>query len=55
MSFNEAWPESVVRSFDGVSVRVISRRALLQNKRSTGRPKDAADVEALERLGDLST
>ncbi|PRQ09217.1 hypothetical protein ENSA7_12070 [Enhygromyxa salina] len=55
VSFNEAWPESVVRSFDGVSVRVISRRALLQNKRSTGRPKDAADVEALERLGDLST
>lgn len=50
VDFDEAWPDSVVHDFDGVTVRVIGRAALLKNKRATQRLKDAADVEELERL-----
>jgi hypothetical protein len=52
VSFDEAWPNSVERDFDGLRVRVIGRAALLANKRATGRLKDAADVAALESLAD---
>ena len=52
MEFDEAWAGSCVRRLDGIDVRVIGRAALLANKRATGRAKDAADVEALEALGD---
>ncbi|MBL9025792.1 MAG: hypothetical protein JNL21_26590 [Myxococcales bacterium] len=31
------------------SLNVIGREALIKNKRVSGRPKDLADVEALER------
>ncbi len=50
VEFDDAWPQSQVVEFDDLRVRVIGLTALLQNKRSTGRLKDAADVEALERL-----
>lgn len=50
VEFDDAWPSCVLRSFDGLEVRVIGRDALLANKRATGRLKDAADVEALEAL-----
>jgi len=52
LRFDDAWPESEVRDFDGLAVRVIGRAALIANKRSTGRLKDAADVEELEGLDD---
>jgi hypothetical protein len=52
VEFDEAWAGSTVRRLDGIDVRVIGRAALLANKRATGRAKDAADVEALEALGD---
>ena len=53
VEFDAAWAGSSVRRLDGIDVRVIGRAALLANKRATGRSKDAADVEALEALGDL--
>lgn len=53
VGFDEAWAGSVLRSFDGLEVRVIGRAALLANKRATGRLQDAADVEALEALADM--
>lgn len=53
IDFDEAWAGSSVRRLDGIDVRVIGRAALLANKRATGRAKDAADVEALEALGDF--
>jgi hypothetical protein len=34
---------------DGVEVNIISREALLRNKRASGRPKDLIDVDALTR------
>lgn len=36
----------------GVSVRVISRNALIRMKRASGRAQDLEDVRALERLND---
>jgi hypothetical protein len=52
VDFAEAWPDSLVHDFDGVAVRVIGRAALVKNKRATGRLKDAADIEELERLSE---
>src|SRR5690606_32624775 len=48
VSFDEAWLSRQEANFDGLSVFVLGREALLKNKRATGRLKDAADVEALE-------
>jgi hypothetical protein len=50
ITFDSAWPDSVVRDFDGLEIRIIGIEALLANKRATKRLKDAADVEELERL-----
>ena len=50
IDFDEALAGSVVQEFDGLRIRIIGLEALLVNKRSTKRLKDAADVEELERL-----
>jgi len=49
VSFEEAWPTRAIHDVTGLAVPFIGRDALLQNKRATGRAKDLADVEALER------
>jgi len=49
VSFDEAWAGRVAAELGGVRVNFIGRRALIQNKRTTGRAQDRADVEALER------
>ena len=51
VSFDEAWADRVVSSRDGLDLSFLSREALLQNKRAAARPKDLADVAALEKLG----
>jgi hypothetical protein len=48
VDFDEAWPEREHLDFEGVVVPVISRRHLVINKQTTGRPKDLADVAMLE-------
>jgi hypothetical protein len=48
VSFDEAWAEREYHELFGVTVPVISRRHLLINKKSTGRPKDQADAAWLE-------
>lgn len=50
VSFDEVWPDTVVRQFAGVPARVIGRAGLLKNKRASGRPRDIADIVALEAL-----
>lgn len=50
VSFEEAWANKIESSLDGVPTHYISRAELLKNKRSTGRTKDKADVETLEKL-----
>lgn len=47
--FEEAWTGRVSQPVEGFEVPFIGREALLANKRATGRPKDLADIDALER------
>ena len=51
VAFEEAWPEREEIEIEGLQIPVISRRHLIQNKRSTGRPKDEADAMWLEGRG----
>lgn len=49
VSFEEAWKARVPATIDDeLPVKVISREHLLQNKRSSTRPRNLADVEELE-------
>jgi len=48
VSFDEAASERLVVEVDGLDLGFIGRRALLDNKRATGREKDLLDVKLLE-------
>lgn len=48
VSFEEVYSSAVQGNLGSVPVKFISREMFLKNKRSTGRTKDQADVEALE-------
>ena len=48
--FVDAYPRTKILDLDGLPVRVISIEDLLANKKATGRHKDLADVETLEKL-----
>lgn len=50
LQFKETFARSITVDIDGVKVNIPSIDDLIQNKRSTGRTKDLADVEALESL-----
>jgi hypothetical protein len=47
VTFEEAWPERVEVDLEGTRANFIGRKALIQNKRATGRPQDLADLAAL--------
>ncbi|MEO7453197.1 MAG: hypothetical protein ABIV13_00360 [Fimbriimonadales bacterium] len=49
IDFSAAWADREVTEFDGIPVALISRSHLIQNKLSTGRAKDVADVEELTK------
>ncbi len=49
IAFAEAWDERTVQTVADVDVPFLGRRLLIVNKRAAGRPKDLADVAALER------
>ena len=49
VAFSEAWPARVSARFDGVEAPTIGRAHLIANKRATGRLRDLADVQDLER------
>jgi hypothetical protein len=48
VTFEEAWSSRVTLEIDGISTSFIGREALIRNKKSTGRAKDAVDVRLLE-------
>ena len=48
VTFDDAWLSRVMVSLEGLSVPVISRTHLIQNKRASGRPKDLADLAWLD-------
>lgn len=52
LEFEETFAGSVEIDFEGIPVRVPSINDLIRNKRSVGRTRDLADVEALEALRD---
>ena len=51
VTFTPAWRRRVRASFDDVPIAVLGRQDFLTNKRATGRLKDLADAERLERSG----
>ena len=55
VEFDEAVRDAVAASMDGVPVKLIGRRALLKNKRSTGRTKDLADAEEIAKTSDTDS
>ena len=48
VGWDEAWADRFAGSFGGESVFFIGRKGLIKNKRSTGRPQDLVDADALE-------
>lgn len=48
LTFDEGWGDHIVREISGVEVPVLSRAALIRNKKASGRPKDIADAQTLE-------
>lgn len=55
LSFDTSYSRSVPVDLDGVAVRVPCVDDLIVNKKTTGRMKDLADVEALEALRSSSS
>ena len=50
VDFDHAWSTRSVHRVGTLDVPFLGRTALLDNKRATGRTKDLADVEILERI-----
>ncbi len=48
VDFDQAWQGRLESKIGGIHVDFIGRSELIANKRATGRPKDMADVAALE-------
>jgi len=51
VTFDEAWAGRLEVELHGERMPVLGRDELIRNKRAAGRPKDLADVHALERGG----
>ena len=51
IDFEVAADSAIEAELDGVPVRFPDRATLLVNKRASGRPKDLADIDELEKLG----
>ncbi|KAB2896122.1 MAG: hypothetical protein F9K40_15090 [Kofleriaceae bacterium] len=52
VSFDDAWSSRIELPVLGEPLAFLGREALIANKRAAGRPKDLADVLALEAPGD---
>lgn len=48
LAFDEAFARAAETVIEGIPVHILSVDDLIQNKRSTGRTKDLADIEILE-------
>lgn len=48
VAFGDAWPARVLLQIAGLTVPVLSRHHLIQNKRAAGRPQDLVDLANLE-------
>ncbi len=52
VDWDQVWSDSVEGGLGRHPVRFIGRDSFLRNKRAAGRPKDLADIDALEPGGD---
>ena len=52
VEWEEAWADRVQATFGSHEVALLGRRTFIQNKRAAGRPKDLADIDALEHGAD---
>lgn len=50
MSFDKVWSDRVEVEAAGMKIPFISREALIENKRQTGRLRDLVDIEELELI-----
>jgi hypothetical protein len=50
VEFDDAWPDRLQVTMDGIEMNVVGRDHLLRNKRAVGRPQDLADADRLARL-----
>ena len=50
VSFEEAYQSSKIYNDDGITIRCIHINELITNKKATGRLKDLADAEMLEKI-----
>lgn len=48
VEFEDAWPQRMDIEIDGLTVPVIGRKHLIENKRALGRSQDLADIERLQ-------
>lgn len=51
LQFDRTFANSLVVEIEGLCVHIPSVEDLIRNKRASGRTKDLADAEALEKLG----
>jgi len=51
VEFESAWTRRIVVLWENRSIPVIDRNDLIANKKASGRLRDLADVEDLEKLG----
>jgi hypothetical protein len=52
VAFDEAWLDRLQTKFAGVPTAVLSKKLLVKNKSTAGRPQDLVDVEWLEANAD---
>jgi predicted nucleotidyltransferase len=50
VTFDEAFDNQLSTEFEGLQLPVINLRELILSKINTGRPKDAADIDELQRI-----
>jgi len=50
LRFEDTFSRASIVTIEGLQVHVLSIEDLIRNKRATGRTRDVADAEALERL-----
>jgi len=50
VNFDSAIKERELAEIDGLTISILSKRYLVQNKRAAGRPKDLADLVYLDQI-----
>lgn len=49
VSFEEAWQDRVTTRIDDIALHVLGIKSLARNKKASGRTKDLADLELIEK------